>query len=167
MLKIKNKLTKRWAVMYPINILAFSLVAMAQEEGVPVVENAADIPVDAFFAQVLELVKEFGGMPWTLKIAAIIMLIVSSMKVSFFRPLWDKIGNFKSIVAPFLGLFAGVISLGKDLSFAAAIAYMFSGAGAIVLHELLDSVKNFPGLGKIYVSVIDFIEKILKKPEKK
>jgi len=113
-----------------------------------------------FFSQVSQAVSQFGGMSWMLKIASICLLIVASMKVSFLAPLWEKLGALQTWVAPVLGLIAGVLSLGTGLSFPSAIAYIFAGAGAVLLHQLLDSVKAIPGLGAIYVSIISFIEAI-------
>lgn len=143
----------------------FYSLAKADEGGLPV----EVIPTETFFVQVWELIKQFGGMPWTLKVSAIVLILLSSMKVSFLRPLWDKLGSFKPVAAPLLGLLAGVFSLGKqgDLSLPGITAYMFSGAGAIVLHELLNSVKGLPGIGKIYISAIDFLQKLLKRPADK
>jgi len=148
--------------------LVGSLVAKGGELDVPVVEAVADLASPVFLAQVFEMVNSFGGMPWTLRVAAVIMLLVASMKVSFARPLWDKLGKFKSLVAPLSGLVAGLLILGSSgsLTLAGAIAYMFAGAGAIILHELLDSIKGLPGLGKMYIAVIEFLQGLLKKPKK-
>lgn len=120
-----------------------------------------------FFSQVLEAVKNFGGIPWTLKAASIVTLIISSMKVSFLRPFWDKLGWIKAILAPILGLSGGILLLSKDhsLTMPGVFAYMFAGAGAIVLHEMLDGMKQIPGIGSTYVSVIQFLQNILKAPK--
>lgn len=114
----------------------------------PTVAPAPEIPVADFLSQVLDAVKGFGGLPWVAKIAALITLILSSMKVSFLRQLvWDKIGALKPWLAPGLGLLAGILALGKGINLASAIAYISAGAGAIIFHELLDSLKAAPGLG--------------------
>lgn len=128
-----------------------------------------DIPIDQFFNQVIDMIKQFGGIPWTLKVASIIALIISSMKVSFVRVFWDKLGWIKPFVASILGLIAGILVLvnSGNVSFAGVIAYMFAGAGAVILHEMLDSIKGIPGIGPTYVSIIDFIGGLLKKPEPK
>ena len=128
-----------------------------------------EMPTDIFFSQAFELFNQFGGMPWSLKIAAIIMLAIASMKVSFLRPYWDRLGKFKPIAAPLLGLIAGMISLLAQGSFSlpGAMVYLVSGLGAVLLHELLDGVKKIPGVGKVYVAVIEFVQGLLKKPKKK
>lgn len=122
-----------------------------------------------FFALVLEAIKGFGGVSWVLKIASIITIIISSMKVSFLNDLiWSKLGAFKSWVAPILGLIAGILMLSKDggLTLAGVFAYISAGGGAIILHELLDSIKAIPGLGPTWIWIINMIEASLgKKPD--
>jgi hypothetical protein len=87
------------------------------------------------------------------------------MKVSFIRPLWDKLGWGKALVAPVLGIAGGLLSI-QEFSFQAIIAYMFAGAGAIVLHQMLDGLKGIPGIGGWFVSVVEFLQKLLKAPPK-
>lgn len=133
-------------------------LALAESQPVP------DLPPGEFFAQVIEVIKQFGGLPTVLKIAAVITLLISSMKVSFLRELfWEKLGQAKAWVAPLLGLIAGILGLAHDgpLTWPVAFAYLSAGAGAIILHELLDSIKALPGLGEIYVKVIDLVQKAL------
>lgn len=122
----------------------------------------ADMPTDEFFNQVLALIKGFGGLSWSMKISGVVLLILATMKVSFLRPLWDKLGNFKAIAAPVLGLLAGVLSLSLSgqLTLPGVAAYVFVGAGALTLHELLDMVKLIPGLGPIWLWVINLIQGI-------
>lgn len=128
--------------------------------------DLADYPADKFFGDIFETVKAFGGMPWTLKIAAIVTLVISSMKVSFVRPLWDKLGWAKGIVWAVLSVLVGIVTLssGGNLTFAGVAAYLFAGAGAVILHELLDSLKGIPGVGGVYLSIIEFAQKLLKAP---
>ena len=124
-------------------------------------------PVD-FFTQVLTAIKTFGGLSWVLKISSIVTLLIASMKVSFLNQyLWTKLGAAQAWVAPILGLIAGILSLmsgGQPLSIAALLAYLSAGSGAIILHELLDSLKALPGLGAIYVAAINVIENVLGGP---
>lgn len=138
-------------------VMLFSAITFAQE--------TVPIPVDTvegFFSQVLTFVKQFGGLPWVLKVAGIAAILISTMKVSVLRELiWDKLGNAKVWAAPLLGLLFGVASLGSNLNWASALAYVSAGAGAIILHELLDSVKGIPGIGSIWLSIIEVIQKIL------
>lgn len=133
----------------------------------PVVAMAADgeIPIGDFLAQVLDAVRNFGGLTFALKLSSIVMLVLASMKVTMLRPFWDKLGNYKALAAPFLSLVAGVVALTVDgqLTLPGVFAYLFAGSGAIVMHELLDAVKAIPGIGGAYVAIIDFIQGLFLK----
>ncbi len=132
-------------------------------------ESSVTAPQD-FLAQVLKAIAEFGGLPTVLKIASIITLIVGSMKVSVLNEmLWSKLGAAKVYVAPVLGLIAGILGLGSNgpITAASVFAYVASGAGAVILHEILDSIKAIPGLGEVYISIINLIESFLGGPGKK
>lgn len=125
-----------------------------------------DLGIDVFLAQVFQSVQGFGGMSFMMKISTLILILVASMKVSFIRSfVWDKLGAFKALAAPILSLIVGIISLVSvgPFSWSGLIAYLFAGAGAIILHEILDSVKALPGIGPIYLKAIDLIQGLLKK----
>lgn len=114
-----------------------------------------------FLNQVLSVIQGFGGLSFMLKASAIITLTIASMKVTALNQLiWSKLGSFQAWLAPILGLVAGILSIGSSgpLTLAKIFAYMSAGAGAVVLHELLDTIKAVPGLGAIYVSIINVIE---------
>lgn len=123
----------------------------------------ADAATDAgFFSQLLEFIKAMGGMGWMAKIAAVCMLIVAATKVSFISPLWNKLPNLvKTLLAPMIALIGGLLAMGSDLTWASAMAYVGAGAGAIVLHEILDGIKTIPGIGLAYVTIIDLIGALL------
>lgn len=122
----------------------------------------------SFFTQVIDYVEAFGGLSWVLKIAGGITLILSTMKVSFLKPIWDKLGDAQAWAAPVLGLISGLLMTAVDGNFtwAAVSAYVFSGAGAIILHELLDTIKSIPKLGTGWVTVIEVIKSLLGSPKK-
>lgn len=122
--------------------------------------------LDQLFGQMLQLIGQWGGMPWGAKVSAVILLVLASMKASALRPLWDKAGPFKVWFAPILGLAAGIISLAPsgELSAAGILAYVTAGAGAVILHELLDTLKAVPGLGPVWLMVIDLIKMALRAP---
>lgn len=144
-------------VTLAFSMMLFTIIVFAQETVPLPVET-----VDGFFTQVLTFVKQFGGLPWVLKVAGIAAILISTLKVSVLRELiWEKLGNAKAWAAPLLGLIFGITSLGSDLTWASALAYMSAGAGAIILHELLDSVKTAPGIGSVWLSIIEVIQKIL------
>lgn len=118
--------------------------------------------MDNFLAQVLETVHALGGLPWAGKIASVVLLIIAAFKVSVLNDLvWSKLGAFKAVAAPVLGLVAGVLMLSVSpggITVAGLLAYVGAGAGAVLLHELLDMVKAIPGIGPLWVTVIGVIE---------
>jgi hypothetical protein len=132
--------------------------------------NEVITPQD-FFAQVLGVVQQLGGMSGMAKISAVILLIVASMKVSFLNDLlWSKLGAAKAWVAPLLGLIGGILGIGASgvpLDGARILAYVTAGAGAVVLHELLDSIKAVPGIGNIYLTIINIVQGWLGGPAPK
>jgi len=121
-----------------------------------------------FLTQVLAAIQSFGGLSTMLKISAVIMLIVASMKVSYLNTLiWSKLGAAQVYFAPVLGLIAGCLGLGTPgvaVTGATIFAYVSAGGGAVFLHEILDSVKAIPGIGAVYVTVINLIESALGGP---
>ena len=122
-----------------------------------------ELPLDQFLAQVMAAIKALGGLPWALKIASIVLLIIASMKVAVVRNLiWDRLGAAKAFVAPVLGLIVGLLSMAAEgnVTVAGVFAYLFAGAGALAIHELLDAVKGIPGIGQKYIQVCEFISKI-------
>ncbi len=130
-------------------------------------ETAPVSPLD-FLGQVLSTIFRFGGLTWVMKISSVVMLLIASMKVSVLNDwFWSKLGNFQAWVAPILGALGGILSIainGGQINLASIIAYMTAGAGAIVLHELLDTLKAIPGLGAIWVQIIQGIENALGGP---
>jgi hypothetical protein len=119
-----------------------------------------DVPVQDFAGQVLEAISKFGGIPWVGKIALFITLLIASMKVLPIRQLlWDKLGAAKAWLAPALGLILGLLQLSMQghLTLAGVLAWVSAGAGAIILHELLDTIKKIPGLGAMWTSLIDLV----------
>lgn len=130
--------------------------------------NAASLTFSQLLTDILAAVQGFGGLAWSLKIACIVMLLIGSMKVSALNDLvWNKIpANIQAWVSPILGLILGVLLLGSggNISLAGIFAYMGSASGAIILHELLELVKAIPGLGAVYVGLINMIEGVLPAP---
>lgn len=140
-------------------IAAFLVCFFAHAQAAP-----APAPLDPgdFLKQVIAAVEAMGGLNPVLKLSSIIMLLIASMKVTYLNTvIWSKLGAFQIWVAPFFGLLAGVLSLGSALTPAAAIAYITVGAGAVFLHEILDLLKLVPGLGSLYVFIINMIESAL------
>lgn len=133
----------------------------------PLVAWAQDIPISDFLTQAIAAFASFGGLGWAAKVAAVLTLVIASMKVSILNQwVWSKLGALQPWLAPLLGALYGVFSLasGGTLTLAGVLAYFAAGAGAVVLHELLDSLKSLSGLGATWVAIIDAIEAALGGP---
>lgn len=119
--------------------------------------NAASLDSTVFVADAISAFKAFGGLSGMTKVALVILLIIASMKVSFLNSVWAKLGKIQIWIAPALGLIAGAFLL-PSISLGGLFTYVSAGAGAVFLHEILDLVKLIPGLGTIYVSIINIVE---------
>lgn len=134
------------------------------------VQAAPSLDVGQFSLLVMQVVMGVkGSVPVGLKIAGIVLLLISLTKVSFLRPLWDKLGAAKAVLAPVLGLVVGflIFQASNPMTFAAVVGYLLSGGGAIMLHEILDAVKSLPMVGPVFKSVIEAIQKLLRAPQAK
>jgi len=123
-----------------------------------------DVPVATFTGQVLEAITKFGGISWVARIALFITLLIASMKVLPIRQLiWDRLGAAKAWLAPVLGAILGLLqlSMSGQLTLPGVFAWVSAGAGAIILHELLDTIKKIPGIGAAWVSFIDVVMNFL------
>jgi hypothetical protein len=127
------------------------------------VQAASTVSTDSLISAVSTVIQNFGGLSWALKIACIVLLIIAFMKVSFLSSFWAKLGSFQAYLAPVLGLILGALTLSVSgsVTLAGVLAYLAAGSGAILLHELLDTIKAIPGLGAVYVGIIDAIESVL------
>lgn len=118
-----------------------------------------------FVAQVIRTSETIGNLPTMLQISAIIMLVVSSLKVTVLRRLiWERLGAGQVLVAPMLGLIAGLVGLGTaggPVTLPIVLTYVMAGGGAVFLHELLDALKALPGVGMAYIHAIEMIERAL------
>jgi hypothetical protein len=128
---------------------------------------AAQTPDDiGFFQKVLQYITDWGGLNWAAKVAGGIFLLIGAMKVSFLDKVWDFMGPYKAGVPLLLSLIAGIVSLaidpGSSITWAGVTAYIVAGGGSIVLNSLLDFVKSIPGIGSLVVSIIDFLQIVLR-----
>lgn len=129
----------------------------------PVFAFAEDLPAEQFLSQVLAAVAQFGGLPWMAKIASICLLLTASMKVPFIRSLlWDKLGKAQALVAPLLGLAAGILSM-QPITLPGVLAYVGAGAGAIILYELLDFLKVPAASNAMVLGILNFLQSLIKK----
>lgn len=154
------KYLKMFAFTALLMLGAFTVSAFAQAP--------SPTPLDpgTFISQSVSAFANFGSLAWGAKIAIILTIVVSSMKVSFLDDLiWNKLGPALQVwVAPILGLILGILSplvSGTAFSWSTLFAYMGAGAGAIVLHQLLDSLKSIKTIGPLWVGLISALEGIL------
>jgi len=143
-------------------------ISSASSSAASVGAPSADLPVGDFLSQIMNFIQSFGGLSLVLKISGAVLLIIASFKVSILNKyVWSKLGSFQAYAAPVLGLLVGVLGLGTGgapITLGAVLTYLAAGAGAIPLHELLDTLKAIPGLGSVYVSIITAIESVLGGP---
>lgn len=151
-----------WAIAAVL--ICIPMLALAQTE---LVDDVTMTFYD-FLSDIFSAIRHFGGISWFSRIALITTLVVSSMKVTFLNKLiWEKFGRAKAWASPIFGLIAGLLALGSDghlPSIAEAMAYMSAGSGALIFHELLDTIKVIPGLGPKWIAFIEVIESSLGGP---
>lgn len=104
---------------------------------------------------------------WQTGLMAILMIVLGLMKNSALRPLWDKWNWYpKAFIAPGLALVVAMLaSLKMGFSWNGVIVAVTTGVGAIAMHELMDGLKQVPVVGAKYGTLIDWLGKLLKKPE--
>ena len=119
----------------------------------------------SFLSLVFETVKGFGGLSTLPILSAVITLLVSSLKVApITRLVWSRLGWAQVLVAPLLGVLAGILGLGAGgapVTLPLVLAYLATGAGSVFLHELLDGLKGAPALGPVYRALIGWVEALL------
>lgn len=123
----------------------------------------APVTLMAWLGQALTTVQDFisSNMTWQVKAAAVIALIISSMNVTVLNQwIWQKLGNFQIWLAPVLGLVGGLINVYNGGNWSDVLSYAVAGGGAVFVHELLDLIKVLPGIGSLWVSLINMIENI-------
>jgi hypothetical protein len=119
--------------------------------------------IGALFSQLYAFITGFATMSTAAKISGIVLLIIAIMKSSFLAPVWAKLGNLQVLVAPVLAIAVSMVAI-QPFTWATFSQSLISGTVAIGVHQLLDGIKTIPGLGSIYISVINFFESILQAP---
>ena len=114
------------------------------------------------FQQALAWIESLhAAAPVQVKIAGFVLLLVAIWKSSIASQfLWDKLGVYKSLVGPILGLLAGALAI-QPFSWSGLLAGFMGGVFSVGLHQLLDGIKALPVVGPAYQSVINFIEGLL------
>ena len=144
-----------------IYLLVFALPSIA------IAQTADAVSLGSWISQAAGVVADFmsSTITWQVRAAAVIALIISSMKVSFLNNLiWSKLGGLQIWLAPVLGFLAGCLTVMSGGSWDALWTYTVAGGGAIFVHELLDLIKLIPGLGPMWTAAISFVESCLGCP---
>lgn len=172
--KLKSAaLTLMVMVMFAIT---FKTMIVFAQEAVPaaaaVAAPAAASPVaepgiSEIFQGLVKAFSDFKALGWQAGLAALIMVLISSMKNSLLRQwIWSKVPDWaKILVAPLLSLIAFGLAMGKDFSGAAFWAAITTGVAAVYMHELLDGLKKAPFVGEKWQWLVDVVGKFFKKPE--
>ena len=133
----------------------------------PALAIADEVTMGELFEQIVSLAGSWKALGTQAGIAAAITLLVSTMKNSFLREkLWSRLGWKKVLVAPALSLVASILALG-EISLATVFAALTTGAAAVYLHELLDGIKEIPGIGETWKKVVDVIGRLLGREKEK
>jgi hypothetical protein len=94
--------------------------------------------------------------------AALLTILISTIKISALRPLWDKLGPAKIIAPSLLSLIAYLLTL-QSFSFPVILAAITTGVGAVYLHELLNAIRMLPAVNKYVLMVVDVLQILLKR----
>ncbi len=138
------------------------LIALANgQTPSPLPEGAG---VGEIFSSIVEIFKNWSGLSYQYKIAAVLFIIVGIFKNSALAPYWNGLGKLKPFVAPFLSLVAFLFMI-QPFTLDAFIAAITTGVAAGYFAQIVDALKLIPGLGS-YIEVISiFIGKVFKKPQ--
>ena len=154
----KWRISFNWFAVLGLMLLPF--VALADE--VP----AADMSLGELIAQAVAdwgSVSGLGGTAlFTGIVALVLRVLLSTMKVSILRQwLWDKLPDWsKWLVAPVVGVVLFALTV-HPFSLKLLWVGLASGAGAVVLHELLSKIEALPGINATVKWVVALASKLL------
>lgn len=119
------------------------------------------------FEQILKAIGDWKAIGWQAGLAALLTVVIGTMKNSLFRAfIWDKIPQpFKVLVAPVVAILVFALGMGKDFNLGALVAALTTGVASVYLHQLLLAIKELPFVGEKVKAVLDFLAKLLKKPQ--
>lgn len=114
-------------------------------------------------SQAFDVMKDFGALSMHMKIAAVLTLLISLVKVSAIRPIWEKLGAGKVLVAPLLSLMLAIVqSIGeKPVTKVEIMNALLIGAGSVAMHEFLDALKEIPVIKQRAEPLVDLVKKLL------
>lgn len=110
----------------------------------------------------------FATMSTPARASAVIMVLLSVWKSSYFQPLWAKMGGLQVLMAPILGILLALVKMPHlDLASLreALTAGSANGVLAIAMHELLSVLEIMPWIGPKYKGFIAFFDNLLFKPK--
>ena len=156
-----------WTIL--VAVLFLPLLVLAQE---PALQGVLAVPavepsVGDIFQQIIAAIGDWKKLGWQAGLAGVFTVLLSTMKNSLLRAwLWDKVPEWgKVLVAPILSIAIFALAMGSAFDVKAFVAALTTGVAAVYLHQLLDGLKKAPFIKDWMKSVIDFIAKLLKKPE--
>ena len=114
-------------------------------------------------ASVMSLWQSFPTLPLAGKIAGVLAIVIGLVKSSALQPYWAKLGPWQALVAPVLGVVTAILSI-QPLSWAGIWLGLSGGMLAVALSNVLNSVMAMPGVGPLWVSIIQIIERLLNAP---
>lgn len=163
---------KKWIGLLFV-MLFMPFLAFAQEAAAPVVEaaQAAVVPPEEnlgfLFDQIMKAIGDWKAIGWQAGLAGLLTALIGTMKNSLLRAwLWDRIPHYaKVLVAPVVAIVVFALGMGKDFGWGAFFAALTTGVAAVYLHQLISALKEAPFVGEKLKAVLDFLAKILKKPE--
>lgn len=144
-----------------IMLLFVPIMAFAQEVMIP------EEDLGYIFSQLLKAIGDWKAIGWQAGLAGMLTLLIGTMKNSLLRAyIWDKIPQpAKVLVAPLVAIIVFALGMGKDFSVGAFIAALTTGVASVYLHQLILALMQAPFVGEKVKAVLDFLAKLLKKPE--
>lgn len=146
----------------------FASVAFTKEARAAAAEEESDV---SLIAKISAYIARFAAADSLTKVLLGILCILALVKTSFLRSVvgWDKMSQNAKVFVPLgMALVAGIIDLKVStghLVLRDVLAYVTgAGGGAILVHQLLDGVKALPGIGSVWVVLIEILGKALGQP---
>lgn len=126
--------------------------------------------IEPWLAEVLAYFKSAHTLSGFAQASAIIFMLVGTVKVSGLSWLWDSLGKWKGWAVPLLvvaGAIVNEFAVTGQVSLPVALLALGHGVGAGAIADILDLIKKRPGLGKVPLAIIGFLEKVFRKKQNK
>ncbi len=122
-----------------------------------------ELQPEDWFVEFARVVPKLQGLQWQAQLILIITLLISALRVSKWRPFWEKLGPYQFFLAPGLAVASCLlvaVSKGEMTSGALWVGAT-TGAGAIALREVFDRVKEFPRVNKYVLKISEVFSALL------